>query len=136
MLNTLVKTQTTCDVAKNIDHDQRLFTAVVLRPEVVDSHGDIYSHDTVKQACHDYVQFCMNTNIQHQIDVEKSDMVIVESYIAPADIKFEHGDVKKGDWVMTARMDSDILWDECKSGNFTGFSVGCSSLIEELTNGS
>ncbi len=127
-----IKKQTTCDVAKNIDLDQRLFTAVVLRPEVVDSHGDIYSHDVVKQACHDYVQYCMNTNVQHQIDVEKADMVIVESFIAPCDMKFEHGDVMKGDWIMTARIDNDYLWDECKAGNFTGFSVGCSSLLEEL----
>lgn len=123
---------TVCDLAKSIDTDQRLFTAVVLRPEKVDSHGDIYSADVVKQACHDYVQHCMASNVQHLFDVEKSDMAIVESYIAPTDISFEQGDALKGDWVMTAKITNDVLWEACKAGEFTGFSVGCSSLLEEL----
>ncbi len=120
------------DLAKSLDEDERLFTAVVLRPEVVDAHGDIYSHDVVKQACHDYVAFCMNSNVQHQFDVEKSEMAIVESYIAPCDIDFEKGKALKGDWVMTAKIHNDTLWDMCKSGKFTGFSVGCSGYFEEL----
>lgn len=122
----------TCDIAKSVDEDERLFTAVVLRPEVVDSHGDIYSHDVVKQACHDYVSYCMNTNLQHQFDLVKSDMRIVESFIAPCDMKIGEGDVIKGDWVMTAKIENEDLWKSCLSGNFTGFSVGCSSLLEEL----
>tara|TARA_R100001594_G_scaffold53735_1_gene87314 strand:- start:41293 stop:41706 length:414 start_codon:yes stop_codon:yes gene_type:complete len=126
-----ISTHTT-NLMKSIDESQRLFTAVVLRPEVVDAHGDIYSHDVVKQACHDYVSFCMNTNLQHMFDLEKSDMRIVESYIAPADMSFEHGDVLKGDWVMTAKIENDDLWKACLSGDFTGFSVGCSGLVEEL----
>lgn len=121
-----------CDLAKNIDTEQRLFTAVVLRPEVVDAHGDIYSAEVVKQACHDYVSYCMNTNLQHTYDLVKSDMRIVESYIAPADMKFEEGDVLKGDWIMTAKIENEDLWKACKDGTFTGFSVGCSSLVEDL----
>jgi hypothetical protein len=127
-----VAIKTSCDVAKNVDTDKRLITAVVLRPEVVDAHGDIYSHDVVKQACHDYVAYCMNGNVQHSVDVTKADMVTVESFIAPVDMSFENGDVLKGDWVMTNRIDNDTLWDSCKNGEYTGFSVGCSSLLEEL----
>lgn len=126
----------TCNLMKSIDTDQRLFTAVVLRPETVDAHGDIYSHDVVKSACHDYVAYCMNTNLQHMFDLEKSDMKIVESYIAPADITFEDGDVLKGDWVMTAKIENDDLWKACKAGDFTGFSVGCSGTTEELEDAS
>jgi hypothetical protein len=122
----------THDVMKSVDEDQQLFTAVVLRPDVVDAHGDIYSHDVVKQACHDYVSHCMNTNLQHQFDLEKSDMRIVESYVAPADISFEGGDVLKGDWVMVAKIENEDLWKACKEGSFTGFSVGCSGIVETL----
>lgn len=117
---------------KSINEEERLFTAVVLRPEVVDSHGDIYSHDVVKQACHDYVRYCMNTNLQHMLELEKSDMSIVESYIAPVDMSFEGGEVYKGDWIMTAKIENDDLWKACKDGCFTGFSVGVSGLVEEL----
>lgn len=123
---------TICDLAKSIDEDERLFTAVVLRPEVVDAHGDIYAHDVVKQACHDYTAYCMNGNLQHTYDLVKSDMRIVESYIAPCDMKIGEGDVLKGDWIMTAKIDNDKVWAECKKGTFTGFSVGCSSLLEML----
>lgn len=129
----LVKINTVCDLAKSINEDERLFTAVVLRPDVVDAHGDIYSKDVVKQACHDYVQYCMNQNLQHKVDVEKSDVSVVESWIAPVDFALDNGEVKAGDWVMTVRIDNDDVWKACKEGAFTGFSVGCSSLIEELT---
>lgn len=121
-----------CDVAKSIDEDKRLFTAVVLRPEVVDSHGDIYSTEVVEKACHDYTQYCMNTNLQHTYDLIKSDMAIVESYISPANMQLGEGEVFKGDWIMTARIENDELWEACKSGIFTGFSVGCSALTETL----
>lgn len=125
-------TTATCDIAKSINEDERLFTAVVLRPEVVDSHGDIYSHDVVKQACHDYVAHCMNTNLQHTYDLVKSDMRIVESYIAPCDMTIGESDVYKGDWIMTAKIENEDLWKACKNGDYTGFSVGCSSYLEIL----
>lgn len=120
------------DLVKSVNEDERLFTAVVLRPEATDGHGDIYSHDVVKSAAHDYVRHCMNTNLQHSIDLEKSDMEIVESYVAPVDIQLEEGTILKGDWVMTAKISSDILWDSVKSGEMTGFSVGVSGMVEEL----
>ena len=120
------------DLFKSVDVDERLFTAIVLRPETVDAHGDIYSHDVVKQACHDYVSHCMNINLQHSYDVTKADMAIVESYIAPQDMEIGGQDVMKGDWIMTARIDNEELWKACKEGTFTGFSVGVSALTEKL----
>ena len=71
----------TSNLMKSVDEDQRLFTAVVLRPEAVDSHGDIYSHDVVKEACHSYTANCMNTNLQHSYELTKADMKIVETII-------------------------------------------------------
>ncbi len=128
----MIKTHTN-NLMKSVNEDERLFTAVVLRPDAVDSHGDIYSPDVVKQACHDYVSHCMNSNLQHQYELEKSDMKIVESYIAPQDMEFEDGNVIKGDWIMTAKIENDELWKACKAGQFTGFSVGCSGVVEDLT---
>lgn len=121
------------DLAKSISEDERLFTAVVLRPEVVDAHGDIYSHDAVKNACHDYTAYCMNQNIQHILDVEKQDIVVVESYIQKSTETLGDGEALEGDWIMTAKIENDDVWKMCKDGTFTGFSVGCSSLAEDLT---
>lgn len=121
------------DLAKSISEDERLFTAVVLRPEVVDAHGDIYSFDAVKNACHDYTAHCMNQNVQHLIDVEKQDIVVVESYIQKSNETLGDGQVFEGDWIMTAKIENDDIWKMCKEGTFTGFSVGCSSIAEDLT---
>lgn len=122
------------DVCKSVDEEQRLFTGVVLRPNVVDAHGDIYDEDVVKQAAYDYMRYCMNSNAQHVLELEKSDMVPVESYIAPCDIKFTKGEAKKGDWILTTKILNDTLWEMVKEGKFTGFSVGVPAMLEELSN--
>lgn len=117
-------------VLKSIDSDKKLFTAVVLRPDVPDAHGDIYDADVVEKACHDYNQFCRQGNLQHLIQTDL--MIPVESWIAKSDMTLGEGTILKGDWVMTAKVENDEIWDMCKSGEFTGFSIGCKSLVENL----
>lgn len=115
---------------KSINKDKRLFTAVVLRPNTPDAHGDIYDEEVVEKACHDYNEFCRQGNIQHLI--QTSLVVPVESWVAKADMQLGDGTIKKGDWVMTARVDDDTIWEMCKKGEFKGFSIGCKSLVENL----
>jgi hypothetical protein len=117
-------------VLKSIDSDKKLFTAVVLRPDVPDAHGDIYDADVVEKACHSYNEYCRKAKLQHL--VETSLIVPVESWIAKSSHTLGDGEVLEGDWVMTARIDNDELWEMCLKGEFTGFSVGCTSLVEEL----
>lgn len=117
-------------VLKSIDNEKKLFTAVVLRPDTVDSHGDIYDADTVEKACHNYNEFCRAGNLQHL--VQTSLVVPVESWIAKSSHQLGDGEIKKGDWVMTVRVDNDEIWEMCKKGEFTGFSVGCKSLVQDL----
>lgn len=103
---------------------------------MVDAHGDIYSADVVKQAAHDFARFVLSNggaNIQHQVDVDKSTIEFVESFVAPIDMPYENGDVLKGDWVATAKIHNDEVWDMCKSGEFKSFSIGCSSMVEHLS---
>lgn len=117
-------------VLKSVDKDKRLFTAVVLRPNVPDAHGDIYDEEVVEKACHDYLEFCGKGNLQHLI---QTDLISpVECWIAKCDMQLGEGEVLKGDWVMTSRIHDDEIWKMCKDGEFTGYSVGCKALIEEL----
>lgn len=118
------------EVAKSIDEEQKLFTAVVLRPDMVDAHGDIYDDVAVEKACHNYMEFCRKGNLQHLVQVEKA--IPVESYIAKSDFPLGEGEVKKGDWVMTMKINDDDIWQGCKDGLFTGFSVGCKGEVEDL----
>lgn len=125
-------TQRECEtpLAKSLDQDKQLFTSVVLRPNIVDLHGDIYDEDTVEKACHDYNEFCRSGNIQHLIQTELA--TPVESYIAKSDFNLGDGRVVSGDWVMTMKIKDGAIWEMCKDGVFTGFSVGCNGIIEDI----
>lgn len=122
--------ETVTQVGKSVDEEKREFTAVVLRPDVPDLHGDIYDADVVKDAAHNYLTFCRKSNLQHLVHTEKAS--VVESHIAPADYQLGNGEVKKGDWVMTMKIHDDELWQMCKDGTFTGFSVGCMATTEKI----
>jgi hypothetical protein len=118
------------EVKKAIDLDEHLFTAVVLVPDQVDAHGDVYSSDVVEKACHDYNTLCRKANLQHLVEIDKA--YPVESYIAPADFTLGEGGVKKGSWVMTMKIEDPEIWKACKDGDLTGFSVGCIGQVEDI----
>lgn len=118
---------------KALDEDQRLFTCVVLRPEVTDSQGHIYDEKVVEKACHDFNEHCRQGNVQHQVNTDV--VVPVESWIAKADQTLGAGHIKVGDWVMTARIDDDELWGMCKDGTFNSFSCGNVSSMTTLKAG-
>lgn len=117
-------------VAKSVDIEKRHFTAVVLRPNEVDLHGDIYDNECVEKACHEYNEICRKANLQHLIETELA--TPIESYIAKADYTLGGGEVLAGDWVMTMKINDDGIWKMCKSGSFTGFSVGCMATVETI----
>ncbi len=117
-------------IAKAVDVEKRHFTAVVLRPNEVDLHGDIYDEEVVEKACHDYNELCRQGNIQHLIQTELA--TPIESYVAKSDFALGTGEVKAGDWVLTMKIKDDELWEMCKSGDFTGFSVGCMGTVEAI----
>ena len=111
----------------------RTFTSVVLRPEVVDSHDHIYSHDVVKSACYDYLKSCRNASVlEHYIEAESNAVSVVEFFIAPTDYEVNGTDVLKGDWVMTAQIHDDTIWEACQNGTFKAFSVGCRGTFETM----
>lgn len=120
------------EILKNIDEDKRLFTAVVLEPEVYDAHNHIYSEDVIMEAAHDYMDECLVTNLQHQIEVTKKDISIVESWIAPIDMEISGQAIKRGSWLATAKVHNDEIWKAVKDGVFKSFSIGCrATFIEE-----
>lgn len=119
-------------IAKSVDIEKKVFTAVVLRPNEVDLHGDIYSEEVVEKACYDYLEYSRGANLQHLVDTQLA--APVESYIAKSDFSLGEGQVKAGDWVLSMRINNDELWEKCKSGEFTGFSVGCTANVEDIND--
>jgi len=119
-------------IAKSIDEEKGLITAVILRPNIADLHGDIYDAEEVAKACFNFNTRCMRSNIQHE---KMADFEFVESFIVKADASLGEGEVLKGDWIGTMHIDpqhNPDVWSKVKSGEFTGFSVGCKATVEEV----
>lgn len=112
----------------NQDTEQRVAMFAVLVPEQVDLHGDIYSHEVVEKACHDFNVNCGRANFLHQMDTDC--VHIVESYIAPSDFVTPSGvEIKKGTWIQSwhfpaDNVESEIAWRLVKSGELNGLSIG------------
>lgn len=117
-------------VTKAVNEELKQGTFLVLSPEEVDLHGDIYSAEEIRKACHNFNQFCMKANLLHL--VETSTFSIVESYISPVDMILGETIIKAGSWLTVLQFWDDEIWEDVKKGSFTGVSVGCSAQVEYL----
>lgn len=129
------KEATAVEVHKAVDDEQRKALFIVLAPDEVDLHGDIYSAEEITKACDSFNRHCNQANIQHLIQTEEAE--IVESYIAPVDFNLDDGrTVTKGSWLQTWFLPEteagEVLWKGIKDGTFTGLSIGCQAMVEEL----
>lgn len=123
--------QISANIAKALNTEKQELTCVVLRPDVEDLHGDIYSASEVEKACRSFNLFCMQGNIQHA-ETNTKKLAFVESYVAPADFTLGDGLVKKSDWVATVKVLDKDLWEQVKKGDYTGLSIGCNADVEML----
>ncbi len=124
--------QTHVSCVKAFDEEKGLITAVVLRPNVTDLHGDIYDAAEVEKACFNFNTRCGQSNIQHK---QMANFPFTESFIVKADSELGEGTVLKGDWLATMHVDPvahPVVWTAVKAGEFTGFSVGCDANVEAI----
>lgn len=103
--------------------EQRLVYGIVLEPETTDSQGDIYDAAAIESAAHGFMANYQNVGHMHTALVNDG-AEVVESYIAPVDFELSGQSVKLGTWVLVVHISSDLLWDQVKSGELTGFSIG------------
>ena len=108
------------------DDDEHYVLGIVLEPDVVDAQKDIYSADEVRDAAHKYMAEFQNRGLMHK-EIVNGKVDLLESYLAPADFTIGDQHVKKGTWVMAVRVKDAKLWNECKTGGLTGFSIGGSA---------
>ncbi len=109
---------------------------IVLVPEEPDLQDDIYSEEEIRWACHDYMAEYRNIGDQHKTIISQGaefqggndPVTIVENYCAPADFMVGEHLVKKGTWLMGARINDLTYRDQVKSGAKTGFSIGGDAL--------
>lgn len=107
------------------DTEKRLVYGIVLEPNSVDLQGDTIKAETIEAAAHQYLVKSRVIGAGH---AGKADASISESWIAPEDFTYEGQDIKKGTWLMTVKINNDILWDKVKNGTYQGFSIGGTGL--------
>lgn len=121
-----------CPIVK-ADDDQRLVTGIVLEPETVDAQGDIYDDEVIRKAAHDFLR---QYNAGNVIGFMHKDMNrpldLVESWLAPANMKLAGKSIKKGTWMMTVQVHDDSIWKSVKDGKIGGFSIGGIAKVERL----
>jgi DNA adenine methylase len=103
--------------------DERFVLGIVLEPETVDSQGDIYSVDEVRNAAHTFMEDFGALGIMHRLRVD-GQVKLLESYLAPDDVRIGELTVKRGTWLLGVRVLSDELWAAVRDGTITGFSIG------------
>jgi hypothetical protein len=112
--------------------EEHYVLGVVLEPETEDSQKDIYSEDEIRKSAHMYMEKHMHIGLQHNGHVDDR-VKILESYVAPCDFQLNDQQIKKGTWLLGARILDDELWASIKKGDITGWSIGGSAVRTEVT---
>lgn len=110
------------EVAKENGEKQRLVYGVVYAPYAVDAQGDWADEPTIEKAAHRWMLESQGHKIMHQLNTD--DVRVVESYLAPQDIRIGDAHVDKGSWVLVTKIMSDELWKKIETGEYTGYSLG------------
>lgn len=116
--------------------EKRLVVGIVLAPERVDHHGDIYDAETIERAAHNFLKDCRE--MAHPHTFKNKNIQVVESYIAPVDFELEGRSVKRGMWILVAKVMDDSIWEKIKNKEVKGFSIGADIdfiPIKESTDG-
>ena len=116
-------------IEKSANDELRQGTYVVLEPDEEDLHGDTYSEEEVRKACHNFNSSTEAAYLDHR--VETDEMKFVESFIAPVEMKIGDAMIKKGTWMAVVQY-SPELWQEVKSGKYTGLSIGAYADVENI----
>jgi len=122
--------ENTQEVFKALNHELMQATFVVMVPDEIDAHGDITDAAEIRKACHNFNTFCRQPNLYH---MENTNLFsIVESYTAPTDMLVDGITITKGTWLCTVQVHDEVLWQDIKSGEVNGVSIGAVASVEKL----
>ena len=116
---------------KSADNMLKQALYVVLVPDEVDAHGDIYNKDEVRKACESFnSSSTVKANLFHMIDVPV--FKTIESYIAPCDMTINEEVIKEGTWLARLQFTNDEIFKGVLEGKYAGVSIGAMAQFEEL----
>ena len=92
----------------------------------------IYDEAAIVEMAKQFIQTGAKFNLEHK---DKSvEVNILESYFLKENNEW---DLPQGTWIISAKIESDSIWEDVKSGKFKGFSIQSkflTELIEEFKN--
>lgn len=110
-------------VLKSMNDEKRLAYGIVLKPDVVDSQGDVMTAEEIEKAAHDFFINSRIMDFQHKEDLPSERAVPVESFIAPSDLTINGHPVAKGSWVMVTHIPDEGIWTQIKKGRIMAYSI-------------
>ena len=118
-----------------LDDEKQIAYGVVLEPDTVDAQGDRITKEEIEKACYWFMEHSQKFREMHKGG--KIDARVVENYLAPQDLTFNINGktekVREGSWIMGVKVYDPETWHKCKSGEYTGFSIGGYGLRQEVT---
>lgn len=105
------------------DEEERFILGIVYEPDELDAHGEWATAPTIRKAAHLFLSEFGDINLMHVLPLEKRQVSIVESFIAPIDFNVNGQLIKKGSWVLAATVHDNELWDMIKKGEIKGWSL-------------
>ncbi len=115
----------TVPIAK-VDEARRLIYGVVYEPNVPDAHDDMMSATEIEKMAHGfmrkYATLGAASGLEHEVDVGRDQVVVVESYLAPTTFQLGKQTVTEGSWIMVTKALDEQIWKDVQAGVYTGYS--------------
>jgi len=113
-----------------IDSDKQMIYGIVYAPEDVDAHGDYTTKEEIEKASQEFMKSLNNLNIDKGHSFKNEQAFVAESWlIRKGDALFPKE--KEGAWAVGIKVESQDLWNEIKSGAYTGLSMAGLATLEK-----
>lgn len=101
-------------------------------PLAPDAQSDVYSEDEVRKAAWLFMRKYQGLGLMHEREATKREMEIVESFVAPVEFVLNGQTIRKGTWLLGAKIHSPDLWKKIKRGEIGAWSIDGEAVRQPL----
>lgn len=106
-----------------IDRESHYLTGIVYEPMTADAHDNFMTSAEITKAAHWFMKHGGRMDLQHSFQ-EAGGLNVVESFVAPCEMRVGGQTVPEGAWVLTVEVRNEAVWAAVRKGEITGFSMG------------
>jgi len=109
------------DKADAKSKDEHIVCGIVYEPDVEDAQGDAADETEIRKAAHYFMENSQQFKIMHK--GSRASVKVLESYLAPVNFTISGQKIRKGTWIIKARILDKETWEAVKNGSLKGFSM-------------